>query len=80
MVAGAPEGVLPNVFDNIQFFRADNAFSPPSTTPANSFPDGVNTLYATFDWQSITRGTLWTLQWLVDGEVFYEETTVWKYR
>ena len=77
VVAGTPEGVLPNVFNNIQFFRADNNFAPPSSAASVSFPDGANTLYATFDWQRIARGTLWTMQWLVDGEVFFEETTAW---
>ena len=77
VVAGAPEGVLPNVFSNIEFLRADNPFSTPSSTPADSYPDGANTIYAQFDWQRIARGTLWTMQWLVDGEVFFSETSAW---
>ncbi|MEO1286815.1 MAG: hypothetical protein AAFV93_03535 [Chloroflexota bacterium] len=77
VVAGTPEGVLPNVFSNIEFLRAANAFSPPSSVPATSFTDGANTIYAQFDWQQIARGTLWTMQWLVDGEVFYEQTSAW---
>lgn len=77
VVAGTADGVLPNVFSNVEFLRADNQFSPPSSTPANSYPDGANTIYAQFDWQRISRGTLWTMQWLVDGEVFFSETSVW---
>jgi len=77
VVAGTPEGVLPNVFSNIEFLRAENAFASPNSSPSNSFPDGANTIYARFDWQQIARGTLWTMQWLVDGDVFYEETSVW---
>ncbi len=77
IVAGTPEGVLPNVFSNIEFLRANNTFSPPSSSPAVSFPDGANTIYAQFDWQRIAPGTLWTMQWLVDGEVFYQETSAW---
>ena len=77
IVAGVAEGVLPEVFSNIEFLRADNAFSAPSSLPSNSFPDGANTIIAQFDWQRIARGTLWTMQWLVDGEPFYEETSVW---
>ena len=77
VVAGSAQGVLPEVFSNIEFLRADNAFSAPSSLPSNSFPDGANTIYAQFDWQQIARGTLWTMQWLVDGEPFYEETSVW---
>ncbi|MEO1644060.1 MAG: trypsin-like peptidase domain-containing protein [Chloroflexota bacterium] len=77
VVAGAPEGVLPDVFTNIQFFRAENDFADPSTVPGESFPDGANTIYAQFDWQRIAPGTIWTMQWLVDGDVFYEQTTAW---
>lgn len=79
VVAGAPDEslTLPNVFSNIEFLRADNPFSAPNPLGANSYPDGANTIYAQFDWQRIARGTLWTMQWLVDGEVFYEETTAW---
>lgn len=77
VVAGTPEGVLPNVFSNIEFLRANNPFSVPSSTSANSYPDGANTIYAQFDWQRIARGTLWTMQWLVDGEIFFAETSVW---
>src|SRR5690606_29979637 len=77
VVAGAPEGVLPNVFSNIEFLRASNSFAAPSSNPSNSYPDGANTIYAQFDWQRIARGTLWTMQWRVDGDVFFEETSVW---
>ena len=77
VVAGAPDAVLPNVFTDIEFLRAENVFSAPTGTAANSYPDGANTLYAQFDWQSIARGTLWTMQWLVDSDVFYEETSAW---
>ncbi|MGJ3237879.1 MAG: S1 family peptidase [Anaerolineae bacterium] len=77
IVAGLSEGVLPNVFSNIEFLRADSIFSQPTEQPANNYPGGANTIYAQFDWQRIARGTLWTMQWLVDGDVFYQETSVW---
>jgi S1-C subfamily serine protease len=77
VVAGAPEGVLPNVFGPISFYRANSAFDTPSPNAGNSYPDGAHTLYASFDWQRIARGTVWTMQWLVDGSIFYEETSAW---
>lgn len=77
VVAGTPEGVLPNVFGPIRFYRANSATDAPSPNPGSSYPDGAHTLHAIFDWQRIARGTVWTQQWLVDGTVFYEETTVW---
>jgi hypothetical protein len=77
VVAGAPEAVLPDVFRGITFYRAENAFASPSTNAANNYPDGAHTIYARFDWQRIARGTLWTMQWLVDDTIFYEETSAW---
>lgn len=77
VVAGAPEAVLPDVFGGITFYRAENTFAPPSTNAASNYPDGAHTIYALFDWQRIARGTLWTVQWLVDDTLFYEETSAW---
>lgn len=77
VVAGELAGVLPEVFRNVEFFRADSLNAPLSEQPSTSFPDGAHTLYARFDWQNIVAGTLWTMQWLVDGTVFYEETVPW---
>ncbi|MDQ7024787.1 MAG: serine protease [Anaerolineae bacterium] len=77
VVAGAPAGALPDVFSNIEFRRTDSPFAQPTGTPAISFPDGANTIFAQFNWQRISGGTLWTIQWLVDGTLFYEETLAW---
>lgn len=78
VISGQPQGVLPDVFRNIEFYRADTPLAPPTGNPTIAFPDGVNTLYTQFDWQQLVPGTLWTLQWLVDGTVFFEETTPWR--
>jgi hypothetical protein len=77
IVAGAPAGVLPDVFGDIEFRRAESPFAQATGTPATSFPDGANTIFAQFDWQRISGGTLWTIQWLVDGTVFYQESRAW---
>lgn len=78
VVAGTAEGVLPNVFSNIQFARDDDGDGIADSAPTNSFPDGAEAILAQFDWQRIAAGTLWTMQWMVDGEVFYEETVAWR--
>ncbi len=77
VVAGEAEGALPNVFDNIEFFRADSPTARPAENPATAYPDGANTLYARFDWNNIAPGTFWTMQWLVDDTIFYESTNPW---
>ena len=77
IVAGAPGGALPQVFSNVRFQRANSPLEAPTRAPARTFPDGVNTLYASFDWQQIAPGTLWTMRWLVDNSVFYERTRAW---
>ncbi len=77
VVAGEQAGALPIVFDDLEFLRSASPDELPTGSPASDFPDGANTLYARFDWQQIAPGTLWTMQWLVDGVVFYEETAPW---
>lgn len=77
VVAGTPSGALPRVFTNLEFIRADNPLELPDSAPANTFPDGANTLYARFDWERITPGTPWTMRWRVDNEIFYERTIPW---
>jgi S1-C subfamily serine protease len=76
VVAGENDEVLPNVFSEIVFLRAEG-LGAPTGQPSTSFPDGVDTLYARFDWQAITPGTRWRIQWLVDETVFYEQLGPW---
>lgn len=78
VIAGEAQGVLPAVFEDVEFLRASEPLAPPTGNPTTAFPDGVNTLYTQFDWQRIVPGTLWTLEWSVDGTVFYEQTTPWR--
>ncbi|MCA9916121.1 MAG: hypothetical protein KC496_22350, partial [Anaerolineae bacterium] len=77
VVAGEQAGALPVVFTNLEFLRSDSPTALPDGSPSTSFPDGANTLFARFDWQEIAPGTRWTQQWLVDGIVFYEESSLW---
>lgn len=78
IVAGQAAGVLPDVFSEPEFLRAANPLEPPTGNPASTFPDGVNTLYTRFDWQTIAPGTLWTMRWQVDDTIFYEQTLPWR--
>lgn len=77
VVAGAQETVLPRVFTNLRFLRSNSPQDLPTGTPSSAYPDGVNTLYAIFDWEQIAIGTDWTLQLSVDNTPFYRETIPW---
>lgn len=77
IIAGAQESVFPRIFTNAHFASADSVDEALAANPLSTFPTGVNTLYALFDWQQIAPGTLWTLRLAVDGGVFFEQTTPW---
>jgi hypothetical protein len=77
IVAGAQEGPLPVIFTDAAYTSADSPFEA-STTPAiSSFPNLVDTLYARFNWQQIAPGTPWTVRWLVDDQLFFEQSEPW---
>jgi hypothetical protein len=77
VIAGTQGDILPQVFSPIQFIRTASTLETPSGDPATSFPDGANTVYARFNWQNIAPGTEWSIQWLVDGATFYQQTFQW---
>jgi hypothetical protein len=76
-IGGAQQGAFPQIFTNARFVTAASAADAVNATPVTTFPGEIDTLYALFDWQQIARGTLWTLRWSVDGEVFYQRTVPW---
>ncbi len=76
-IAGAFQGVLPQAFLDAHFSSADSVQEAAAAPGVNSLSAGTETLYGVFDWQSFAPGTLWTLRWLVDGSVFYEQTQPW---
>src|SRR5690606_39360404 len=43
----------------------------------SSFSSGTQSIYALFDWAQIAVGTLWGVEWTVDGEPFYQRTLPW---
>lgn len=77
VIAGAQENALPRIFTNAEFRRADTAQSTPSTTPSSTFPDGANVVFATFNWEQLAPGTVWTMQWSVDNQIFYRQVVPW---
>lgn len=78
VVAGARGGsALPLIFEDLHFTRAGNPTAALTSSPANTFPDGADALYVLFDWRQLAPGTRWTLQWRVDGGLFYEREIPW---
>ncbi|HEX2905303.1 MAG TPA: carboxypeptidase-like regulatory domain-containing protein [Phototrophicaceae bacterium] len=76
-IAGAAQGATPEIFRNEHFTTADNTETALTSSPLSNFPQGTASLYALFDWQQIAPGTLWTMRWTVDNEIFYEQTVPW---
>ena len=77
IVAGAQEGPLPIIFTNAHFTIAQSPFEALNSPRVTSLPNSVDVLYALFDWQQIAPGTVWSVRWLVDGELFFESTEPW---
>lgn len=77
VVAGAQEGPLPIIFSNAHYTIAQSPFEALNTPEISTFPNSVEVLYALFDWQQIAPGTVWTVRWLVDDELFFEVTEPW---
>lgn len=76
-LAGAQEGAFARIFSNLHFTTASSMDEARQASPISSFSTGTITLYALFDWEQIARGTLWTMRWSVDDEVFFEQTLPW---
>ncbi len=77
VVAGAQEGAFPRIFTDAHFASADSPLAAVSAPPASAFSVGVEAIYALFDWEQIAPGTLWTIRWAVDEEIFFEQTIPW---
>ncbi len=76
-VAGSQGRPLPRVFTNLRFVSAGSPSEARIAHAASSFPGSITNLYALFDWQRIEAGTPWTLRWLVDEQVFFQESYRW---
>lgn len=76
-IAGAQSGPLPQVFTNLRFTTAENDSEALKASSVNNFSEGVDKLYALFNWEQIADGTIWQVRWLVDGQPFFERTAPW---
>ncbi len=77
IIAGAQQGALPQIFTNLRFTTANSDTDAITSAALSNFPQGLTALYALFNWDQIAPGTLWTLEWLVDGVPFYDQTQPW---
>lgn len=77
IIAGASEGALPRPFTNSRFTVAPTPQEAAATPALNSFSSNVREVYALFDWERVSPGTLWRMRWLVDGTVFYDQLVPW---
>lgn len=76
-IAGAQQGAFPEVFTDLHFTTASTNAEAATAPATGNVSSQINNLYGVFDWQQISTGTLWTIRWLVDDEIFYEQTTPW---
>ena len=76
-LAGAQQGAYARIFDNPHFTTANTDNEARQAAPISSFSTGTDAIYGLFDWEQIAPGTLWTIRWSVDDEVFFEQTQPW---
>lgn len=76
-LAGAQEGAVARIFADAHFTSASNPADAVESLPVTTFTAGTAAIYALFDWEQMRPGTLWTMRWSIDDEVFYEQTSPW---
>jgi hypothetical protein len=76
-LAGAQDGSFARIFSNVHFTTADSPDEARTAASITSFSAGTESLYALFDWQLVASGTLWTVSWYIDDDVFFEQTIPW---
>jgi S1-C subfamily serine protease len=65
-----------DLFGPITFAQdLDNAERPVNV--GTSFPSGISSLYAFFDYDGMEDGWQWTRRWLIDGEVVVDVSDTW---
>ncbi len=76
-VAGLPGAPLPRVFSDLRFASAGTPNAALNVPAAASFPSDIDNLIAIFSWQQIEAHTPWTLRWLVDEQLFFQQSYRW---
>ncbi len=77
-IAGAQQGAFPLIFEDAHFATADSPAEAIGTPASSGFTTNIDNLYFLFDWQQIEPGTPWTIRWLVDDAVFFEQVGPWQ--
>ncbi|MDX2160600.1 MAG: trypsin-like peptidase domain-containing protein [bacterium] len=76
-LAGAQDGRFARIFNDSHFTTASSPEEAQTAAAISSFTAGTAALYAVFDWELLAPGTLWTVSWYVDDELFFEQTIPW---
>lgn len=77
VVAGAREGAFPRVFSEMHFAVSDSPTEAVSARPISTFSNVTDRIYAMFNWEQISAGTLWQMRWSIDGIPFYDQIIPW---
>jgi S1-C subfamily serine protease len=77
VVAGAREAAFPRVFSNTHFVVAESPVDAISAQPISTFSNTTERIYAMFNWEQISPGTLWQMRWSIDGIPFYNQIVPW---
>lgn len=78
IVAGARDAAFSRVFTEARFVAADRAEEAIQAAAIRTLPNARTDVFALFNWEQLAPGTLWTMRWSVDDEVFYEQTAPWQ--
>ncbi len=78
IMAGAQSaGQFARIFTNLRYTSAASPAEARTSAPITSFTSGTPQVYTLFDWEQIAVGTPWRVDWTVDGEPFFSQTTPW---
>jgi hypothetical protein len=77
VIAGVAQGAFPSIFSGAHFASAGSPEEAATAPGGSNFQSGLSDLYLVFDWQQVAPGTLWTVRWSVDGNIFAERTLPW---
>lgn len=77
-LAGAQAGgAFARIFTGEHFTTASTPDEARNAARISSFSTGTQSIYTLFDWEQLAAGTLWTLEFTVDGNPFYRRTVPW---
>jgi hypothetical protein len=77
VVAGAREAAFPRVFSNTHFVVAESPVEAINATPISTFSNTTDRIYALFNWEQISPGTLWQMRWSIDNVPFFNQIAPW---